>query len=286
MSDVYILGSLNMDLAIESDRAPFEGETIAGKNFRTCPGGKGLNQAIAASKLGAHVKMLGAIGNDSFGKEMKEALIINKVDVTHIKTIDNVSSGIAIIQLINKDNRIILDLGANLNLAKKDVDSFLKTAKQDDIFLTQLENDVDIVGYALKTAKSKGMTTILNPAPANKKIVKYLQFVDIITPNETECDSLGEDKVLSANHVIKTLGKHGYKYISKDTEFSQEPIKVDVVDTTGAGDAFSGALAYILSIDKALNKKALDFASKAASISVTRKGTSVASPTLDEVINF
>ena len=126
MKMIFILGSLNMDLVIESDRAPVEGETITGKNFRTCPGGKGLNQAIAAAKLGADVRMLGAVGKDPLGIAMKEALRKNGVNVDNIIDIDGASSGIAIIQLIHGDNRITLDLGANLKLSKTDVDSFLK----------------------------------------------------------------------------------------------------------------------------------------------------------------
>ena len=115
MNTIYVLGSLNMDLVIESDKIPTKGETVRGENFSTCPGGKGLNQAIVAAKLGAKVKMLGAIGYDSFGEKMFNALKENNVDVSHIKMVKGVSSGIAMILLHNKDNRIILDLGANFS---------------------------------------------------------------------------------------------------------------------------------------------------------------------------
>ena len=286
MSKIFVLGSLNMDLAIESDRNPEKGETITGKNFHTCPGGKGANQALAAAKLGADVTMLGAIGNDSFGKEMKDQLAKYGVDVSFIKTLEGVSSGIAIIQLVNGDNRIILDLGANLKLTKEDVDSFLVNAKKGDIFLTQLENDIDIVGYALKMAKSREMLTILNPAPANTKIAKYLQFVDIFTPNETEFALFNKEGKVDVKNLIVTLGEDGYCYESKEQSFKGEAIKVKAVDTTGAGDTFNGALAYQLSLNPIINKKPLDFASKAASISVTRLGSSLSSPTLEEVENF
>ena len=285
MSKMYVLGSLNMDVVIESDRAPSNGETIEGRNFRTCPGGKGLNQAIAAAKLGADVRMLGAVGDDVFGKAMLKALEDNKVNIKDIKVIEDAVSGIAIIQLIRGDNRITLDLGANLKLENYNVNAFLAGAEKGDVFLTQLENDVEIVGYALKVAKSKGMITILNPAPANEKIVKYLEFVDIFTPNETEYDAFSGDDFFVKNVVI-TRGADGYEYITKEGVIKGEAPEVDVIDTTGAGDTFNGALAYKLSLGEELNKKTLDFATRAASISVTRLGSSVSSPTLEEVLKF
>ena len=285
MSKIYVLGSLNMDVVIESDRAPQNGETITGRNFRTCPGGKGLNQAIAAAKLGADVRMLGAVGDDVFGQAMKNALKDNNVNIKDIKTLKGEVSGIAIIQLIKGDNRITLDLGTNLKIQNNDVDAFLADATKGDVFLTQLENNIDTVGYALKVAKSKGMITILNPAPANEKIVKYLEFVDIFTPNETEYDAFESDNFYVKNVVI-TRGGDGYEYITKDNIIKGSAPQVDVIDTTGAGDTFNGALAYKLSLGEELNKKTLDFATRAASISVTRLGSSVSSPTLEEVLKF
>ena len=286
MKRIYVLGSLNMDLVIESDRAPVEGETITGHNFRTCPGGKGLNQAIAAAKLGADVRFLGAVGKDSFGREMKDALKKNGVNIDNILDIEGVSSGIAVIQLIKGDNRITLDLGANLKISKADVDKFLSDASSGDIFLTQLECNFDAIGYALEKAKKVGMTTILNPAPANIEIAKYLRFVDIFTPNETEFALFSKDKSLNIDNLIITLGGDGYRFVSKNESFEGSAIKVKVVDTTGAGDTFNGALAYQLAKNGKITKAALDFACKAASISVTRLGSSVSSPTLDEVMSY
>lgn len=286
MSKIYILGSLNMDLVIESERTPKEGETITGKNFRTCPGGKGLNQAIAAAKLGGKVYMAGAVGKDAFGIEMKEALKRNGVNIDNIVDIEGTSSGIAVIQLIGGNNRITLDLGANLKINESIVDGLLKDATKEDIFLTQLENNIDMVGYALKKAMEIGMTTILNPAPSNQKIAKYLQFVDIFTPNETEFADFSNDNKLDVQHIVVTRGKDGYEYISKSESFKEKALKVKVVDTTGAGDTFNGALAYQLAKNHEINKTTLDFASKAASISVTRLGSSVSSPTLEEVLKY
>ena len=290
MSTIYVLGSLNMDLAIETDKIPVKGETVTGKNFSTCPGGKGLNQAIAAAKLGAKVKMLGAIGYDSFGERMFNALKENGVDVSHIKLIKGVSSGIAMIVLYKKDNRIILDLGANLKLQKSDVDEFLRSAQKGDIFLSQLENDLDLIGYALEVAKQKKMRTVINPAPCKIGIKKYAKFIDIITPNSGELQALLKygkyqqkpDK-LNISTIIETKGKDGYCCYKNKEVISEKAPKVKVVDTTGAGDTFTGALCYQLSLGKEVNKTSLNFACLAASISTTRKGSSVSSPTLDEI---
>lgn len=289
MKTIYVLGSLNMDLAIETKSLPSKGQTIAGEKFSTCPGGKGLNQAIAASKLGAKVKMLGAIGNDSFGKEMLEALKKNNVDVRHIKTLDNISSGIAMIILHDKDNRIILDLGANMKLEKKDVDAFLNEASEGDIFLTQLENDIQIVGYALEVAKKRKMLTVVNPAPSNIEILKYAKNIDVLTPNSGELQDLlksSDLKKLPIPNAIETRGKDGYCLHQKEKIIKNKAIEVNVVDTTGAGDTFNGALCYRLALEKPLDQETLDFACLAASISTTRKGSSISSPTLDEVNHF
>lgn len=293
MRTIYVLGSLNMDLVIETNKIPIKGETVTGCNFSTCPGGKGLNQAIAAAKLGAKVKMLGAIGYDSFGEKMFNALKENGVDVSYIKSIKGVSSGIAMIVLYKKDNRIILDLGANLKLTKGDVDAFLKNAQKGDIFLSQLENDLDLIGYGLEVAKRKKMRTVINPAPCKIGIKKYAKFIDVLTPNTGELQALlkygkyqqKRDK-LGISTIIETKGKDGYCCYKNKEVISGKAPRVKVVDTTGAGDTFTGALCYQLSLGKEINKTSLNFASLAASISVTRKGSSVSSPTLKEVENF
>ena len=290
MKTIYVLGSLNMDLVIESDVLPDKGQTICGKNFSTCPGGKGLNQAIAAAKLGGKVKMLGAVGYDVFGQKLINALKKYNVDVTNVKMKSEIPSGIAMILLHENDNRIILDLGANLTLTKSDVDSFLADALEGDIFLTQLENDVEIVGYALQIAKEKKMMTVVNPAPSNPKILNFVNYIDILTPNSGELFDLLEGKSstedLNIHSIIETKGEDGYCIYEGSNKFSAPAVKVEVVDTTGAGDTFNGALCYRLSIERHLNKGVIDFACLAASISTTRKGSSISSPTLDEINKF
>ena len=161
--------------------------------------------------------MLGCIGQDSFGQEMFDALKRNGVDVSYIKVLKGASSGIAMILLYKKDNRIVLDLGANLKIQKSDVDEFLKNAEKGDIFLSQLENDLDIIGYALEVAKKKKMRTVINPAPCKIGIKKYAKFIDILTPNSGELKQLLKygkyqqkpDK-LGISTIIETKGKDGY----------------------------------------------------------------------------
>ena len=285
MRNIYVLGSLNSDLAISTDKFPVEGETVNGQGFKVGCGGKGLNQAIAAAKLGGKVKFCGKIGNDQFGKDMKKWLRVNKVNVCHVKKVSDASSGVAIIVLNNNNNRIVLDLGANLKISVKDVDAFLAKARKGDIFVSQLENNIPAICYALKIAKEKGMVTVLNPAPANIEIKQALNFVDYLIPNETEYEILKEYISKDTNLII-TKGADGYEYRSKGVSFSELAPKVKVVDTTGAGDCFVGAFAYMLASEKPVNKETLDQVTKIASISTTRFGSSISSPTMEEVNKF
>ncbi|MCQ2801940.1 MAG: ribokinase [Bacilli bacterium] len=285
MRTIYVLGSLNADLAITTDKFPVEGETVNGSGFKVGCGGKGLNQAIAAAKLGGKVKFCGKIGKDSFGKEMKNWLKINKVNTWHVKTVNDTASGVAEIILNNNNNRIVLDLGANLKISIKDIDAFLLRARKGDIFVTQLENNISAIAYALKVAKEKGMITVLNPAPANVEIKQALNFVDYLIPNETEYEIL-KDYISKDTNLIVTKGENGYEYISKRACFSEIAPKVKVVDTTGAGDCFVGAFAYMLASGKPVDKGTLDLVTKIASISTTRFGSSISSPTMEEVDKF
>lgn len=285
MRTIYVLGSLNADLSITTEKFPVEGETVNGHGFKVGCGGKGLNQAIAAAKLGGRVKFCGKIGKDSFGKEMKKSLRINKVNTFHVKSVSGVQSGVASIVLNNNNNRIVLDLGANLKISIKDIDSFLFMAKKGDVFVAQLENNISAIAYALKAAKEKGMITILNPAPANVEIKQALSYVDYLIPNETEYNVL-KNFISKETNLIITKGENGYEYHSNKNSFSEVAPKVKVVDTTGAGDCFVGAFAYMIASGRPVDKGTLDLVTKIASISTTRFGSSVSSPTMDEVNEF
>jgi len=292
MKDIYILGSLNMDLTLYMDRFPDKGETLKGHSFRTGAGGKGLNQAIAAAKLGGRVHFLGAVGSDIFGEEMVQQLTRFGVDATQVKKREAVSSGVALIEVANGENEIGLDLGANETLTPKEVEEFLANAKKGDLFLIQGENNADILPISLQKAHQKGLFTILNPAPAALTMKEAFPFVDLLTPNETEAALLtGESdpekaaELLQVHQVAITLGSKGYLYREGEKIQKIPASVVKVIDTTGAGDAFCGSLAYFLSCG-VTPEGALKLASQYASLKTTRKGTSSAMPTKEELQSF
>ena len=291
MKNIFVLGSLNTDLVIKSPRMPKSGETITGSDFKINFGGKGANQAVAIAKLGGSVFMGGAVGNDAFGKEMLNSLKLQNVNIDNIR-IAETNTGTAVITVVNGDNRIILDSGANATLTLDDTQKLLSNAKPNDIFITQLENPIEVVGESLKIAKKKGLFVILNPAPANNSIKKYLSFVDLIIPNETELELLtGSNsietgaKCLNVPEVLVTLGGKGQYYYSKNKQFTNNSIKVNVVDTTAAGDTFCGALAYQLSNNASI-ESAIKFAGNVASVACTKFGAQNSIPTKKEVEDF
>jgi Sugar kinases, ribokinase family len=292
MKTLYILGSLNMDLAIYGEKNPGAGETVRGHSFRTGAGGKGLNQAVAARKLGIPVRFLGAIGPDAFGQEMKETLAKAGVDVSDVKTRDGISSGVALIEVVKGENRIMLDLGANETITTAEVDSFLKDAKPGDLFLTEGENNFEATAAALRAAHDKGLVTLLNPAPADQRFVSLLPFVDVLIPNETEFAILfgganfeNAKDLPSVPTLIVTLGKEG-SFIQTSTEaFREKAPQVNAIDTTGAGDAYCGALAAFLALGKNV-REAAHLAGLYASLKTTKKGTAIAMPTFEEFASF
>ena len=288
MKKIFIFGSINTDLVINTPYMPESGETITGSGFFTARGGKGANQAVAAARLGGKASMCGCVGNDSFGKDAINSLQNDGVDVSYIRVVDNVPTGTAVIVVENGDNRIILDKGANACITVRDADEFLATANAGDIFLTQLENPIDVIGYALKVAKEKGMFTILNPAPANVEIAEYFKYVDLITPNETELAIFGGKEKLfekGIKKVVTTLGGDGYEIADGKTTEKYSCIKIKAVDTTAAGDTLCGGLAVGLSRDKTLEESCA-YGSKAATIACTRKGAQPSIPTENEVKNY
>ena len=287
MKKIYILGSINTDLVINTPYIPNKGETLTGSGFFTARGGKGANQAVAAARSGGQVKFLGAVGNDLFGKEALESLNKEGINTSHVKVLDDTPTGTAMIIVCEGDNRIILDAGANHKITNMDVDNFLNRADKGDIFLAQLENPIEVVGYALRKAKEKKLMTFLNPAPANKEIIPYLKYVDVLVPNEGECELLGGEEQLKKliPTLVVTLGSQGFKYIDKSMNCSFPCIKVKAIDTTAAGDTFLGALLAKYSKSDNLIEAAC-YGSLAASIACTRKGAQPSIPTEEEVKTY
>ena len=288
MKKIFIVGSLNYDLVINAPYMPVGGETLKGSDFMTNCGGKGANQAYACGKLGGDAYMCGCVGNDDFGNRLIDSLGSAGVNTDFITKIDKTSTGVAVIVVTEGENRIIIDSGANGLLKECHIDKMLQIASEGDIYLTQLENPTDVIGYGLKKAKGKGLITVLNPAPANSEIKKYFEYVDIITPNETELEILGGKKALfdmGIKTVITTLGASGYEIATNEGANIYPCIRVKAVDTTAAGDTASGGLCVGISQGKSL-EESMAFGSRAASIACTRRGAQQSVPTIDEVLAF
>ncbi len=285
MKKIIVTGSLNTDMVIHAPYCPKGGETLTGSEFMVNCGGKGANQAVAAAKLGGKVLMCGCVGNDMFGDNLIGNLVKSGADTRYVRKVDGVPTGTAVIIVTNGENRIVLDKGANAFLRESDINAVLTEAEEGDIYLTQLENPVAVVGYGLKRAKEKGLITVLNPAPAHSEIADYFAYVDLITPNESELELFGgKEKLFQSGigTIITTLGSKGYEYADRTSAKKYPCIAVKAVDTTGAGDTFCGGMCAMLAEGKSL-KEAMAFGSKAASIACTRKGAAVAIPTRIEV---
>jgi ribokinase len=284
---VTVIGSINMDLVTIASRVPSQGETILGEKFRLIPGGKGANQAVAAARLGAKVHMIGAVGTDAFGKELLHCLEREGVSVNNVKPVTDVETGVAVITISEGDNRIIVVPGANHSLRPEDVEACEEVIASSDICLLQLEIPLPVVERAVALAKKHGVRVILNPAPAQPLPLSLLEQVDILTPNEHERDIVFADIDASrfANPFIVTEGARGVTII-KDGQPTLIPgFSVPVVDTTGAGDTFNGALAVALSKGMSLEEACL-FGNAAAALSVTKLGAQTGMPTEDEVQAF
>lgn len=288
MKKVYVIGSLNMDLCISAPYCPKGGETLAGSGFIANEGGKGANQAAAAAKSGAEVYMCGCVGADPFGGRLVSALDDAGADTRYVRRAEGMSTGIAVIIVTGGENRIILDKGANAALCEEDIDRALENAEAGDIFLTQSENPVKIVGYALKRAKEKGLLTIFNPAPADPAAAEYFRFADIVVPNESESEIFGgKEKMFSAGAkiVLTTLGSRGYEIASPAKSRVYPCIRVHIADTTAAGDTFCGGLAAGLARGET-TEEAAAFASRAASVACTRRGAMRSIPTRQETETY
>lgn len=293
---VYILGSINMDIVANVAAMPRAGETLTAQSFFVNPGGKGANQAVAVGKLGGKVRMIGKVGTDAYAQPMLQNLRDAGVDTRFVTQAEG-TSGVAMIIVEGGENRIILDTGANHKLTTADVDEGLAEAAAGDVLLMQLEVPLDVVEYALRVGKQKGMITILNPAPAVPLSDELLSNVDVISPNETETEILTgvqpRDVVHVAlavkklyqkgvKHVIITMGGRG-SAVSHGQNITEIPSrKVQVVDTTAAGDTFVGTVALKLA-DGVDIVEACRFATAASAITIQRKGAAVSIPTLAEV---
>ena len=300
MKNICVIGSLNMDLVVNVDTMPKPGQTIIGSNFKEVPGGKGANQAVAMARLNGNVSMIGKVGEDGFGQTLINSLKNDKVDTTYIQTA-NGATGVALITVDkNAQNSIVVSPGANFEVKEDDIDNNIEAIKNSDIVVLQLETPLDTIKYALNKAKELNKYTILNPAPAVKLDDEIIKNVDLLTPNETELEIISgvsiesEEDIQKAAQImiekgvkelIVTLGSKGSLYINKEKSMFKKAYKVQAVDTTAAGDSYTGALAVALSQDKGM-EEAMDFASKVGALSVLKEGAQSSLPTLEDVENF
>lgn len=292
---IVVVGSFNADLTSYMNRMPRPGETVAGRKFVTGPGGKGSNQAVAAARLGAEVTFVGRIGQDVFASIALDCWKEAGINTDYVIQDPEHATGVAPIFVDESgENSIVVVLGANLFVSREDVDAAAEVITEADILLTQLEINYDTAGYALRVAKNMGVKSILNPAPAGQLPDEVIALADIITPNETELEVLAgmagasvEDaagSLLKNDHqtIIITLGAQGARSVNQDGSFMIPPYMVNVVDTTGAGDAFNGGLAVGLAEDMS-QKDAIAFANATAALCVTKPGTAPSMPVRSEV---
>jgi len=297
---VYVLGSINTDMAISSDRLPEQGETMQGYDFTESLGGKGCNQALASARLGVETTMIGAVGKDFHGERALALIREYQIKTDDIVQTDDAPTGTAIIVRIAKDNRIILNQGANGKLTVAQVEKSLQQAQASDFLLTQFEISFDIVLAGLARAKAQGMSTVLNPAPAINVDDELLGLTDIIVLNQVESEALTgiypQTQVDAENIatwfaskgiklVVLTLGAAGSFCVSAEETIFTPAYDVDVVDTTGAGDAFIGTMLYGLTQNFSANRM-LQYATAAGALACTKEGAQAALPTLNELQAF
>lgn len=294
MKNILIIGSINIDLVINTDILPKLGETVHGKNFMTSYGGKGANQAVAVAKLYGGADMIGAVGSDEFGKLLKSNLENNLVRTNGVKIADT-NSGVAVITVCGGDNHIILDGGANNEVSPAWIDANTDLLKQADTVIFQLEIPMETIVYAAKKAKEFGCKVLLNPAPAAKLPEELLNFTDILIPNEHEAAIItgytNEEEALKAlwnngkRTVIITLGGKGCMYNEGTTIKTQKAFPVKAVDSTAAGDSFIGGYCSAIAEGKTM-EEAIRFATAVSAITVSRPGASASIPSREEAEVF
>ena len=299
MSDISVLGIFVADISFSGSKIPAVGETILGNKYNVGPGGKGCNQAVAIARLGAKVNFISKIGKDSYGELALETLKKNNINTESVIQDEKLQTGVAGI-LVDKNsgkNAINVIVGAPSTLKINEINKHINIIKSSKIFLTQLEVPKDVTLHCLKTAKENGCLTILNPAPASEITKEFYSNIDYFTPNETEAEfytgikitnekeaKQAADKLinLGIKKIIITLGEKGLFYSDGKEEVYLKASYAKAIDTTGAGDAFNGGLAFGLLKEKPI-KECLEFANKVAGLSTTKLGAGNAMPFLKEI---
>ena len=299
MSEITVLGIFVADISFSGPKIPSIGETILGKKYNVGPGGKGCNQAIAIARLGGNPNFISKIGKDAYGELALKTLEKNKISTENIIQDSSQQTGVAGI-LVDQNtgkNAINVIVGAPNSLTINEIEKKINLIKNSKIFLTQLEVPKDVTLHCLKTAKEHGCLTILNPAPASEITKEFYNYIDYFTPNESEAEFYTGIKItnekeakqatgklinLGIKKIIITLGEKGLFYSDGKEEIYLKASNVKAIDTTGAGDAFNGALAYSLSVNKTISES-LSFANKVAGLSTLKMGAGDAMPFLKDL---
>ncbi|MGB2807875.1 MAG: ribokinase [Sedimentisphaerales bacterium] len=298
---IAVVGSSNMDLVVKSERIPVTGETILGGDFIMVPGGKGANQAVAAAKLGAKVFFIAKLGDDIFGSQSLNNFKKEGVNTRYVLQTKDAPSGVALIMVDDDGNNVIVVApGANHKLTPEDVKEAESDIALSGALVAQLEVPIETIEFAAGLANKSNVPFILDPAPAQELSEQLLKMVDVLTPNETEARILtgievkdqksaesAAQKLLECGvkNVILTMGAIGYLSVGKEGKEFVAARKVTAVDSTAAGDAFTGSLAVGLARGQSLSEAAL-FANNVAAVSVTKMGAQPSMPTVQEVEAF
>ena len=301
MRSIVVIGSLNMDLVVQTQKAPAAGETRAASAFTTIPGGKGANQALAAARLGGQVAMVGRVGEDTFGAQLINGLTAEGIDASQVRRLPGVSSGVALIVVeASGENRILIVPGANGQLTPADVEDVSELISQAGCLVLQFEIPLPTVQHAIQKANQHNVPVLLNPAPAYPLAAEWLERVDTLVLNEVESGMLTGLEVhdphsaaAAARQLLRgrtrlvavTLGAQGAVAVTPRAALHIPAFQVKVVDTTAAGDSFIGALAVALVRGDDL-PASLAYASAAGALAVTRIGAQSSIPTQAEVNEF
>ncbi len=299
MSEISVLGIFVADISFSGPKIPSVGETILGSKYNVGPGGKGCNQAISIARLGGKVNFFSKIGKDEYGRLALETLKKNNIETKYIIQDKNLQTGVAGI-LVDRNsgkNAINVITGAPSTLTLEDLRDQINLVKKSKIFLTQLEIPLDVTLHCLKIAKENNVITILNPAPAIELSLEFFKYIDYFTPNETEAEFYTGIKItnekeakvasqkllqLGIKKIVITLGEKGLFYSDGKEDIFLKANPVKSLDTTGAGDAFNGGLAFGLSKNKSI-KECLVLANKIAGVSTTRIGAGDAMPFFKDI---
>lgn len=294
--NLLVVGSLNMDMVVNVARHPQIGETILGGKFSTFPGGKGANQAVAAARMGGAVTMIGCVGQDGFGEELRASAARDGIDVQYVYVDEKTATGIALITVDDLgQNTIVVASGANLALTPERLRASKQAFATADVLVAQLESPLETVSEALSLAAENKLKVVLNPAPARPLSAEFLSKVDYFIPNEREAMQVVGAETLEAainqllgmgvRNLIITLGEKGVLVVTADGRKQIPSYPVKAVDTVAAGDAFVGAFAT--GISEGLNiDDAVKFGNAAAAISVTRHGAQPSLPLRKEASEF